>query len=430
LTKRAPGSTSDSRHAFKTFAENRLSDPIDVIIGDWMSEANMTVLAGKKADGGGNIGYEPIFLEALQPALPSIARHGIKVAVNAGGSDPKQLHEAVLKMIGRQGLKLKVAWIEGDDVLKIVKRKLKLDEDTFENVCTWGKLKDWPFEPISAQAYLGGLGIAEAFRNGADVVICGRLSDASPIIGAAYWWHRWTPEDLQELANAFVAGHMIECSNYVCGGNFSGFKDVDGKNDIGYPIAEIGKKGDVIITKQKGTGGIVSVDTCTSQLLYEIQGPWYFNSDVTAILDEIRFDQLSSNRVALSGVPPMTKIGITARGGFQVEMHCFLVGLDIESKARMMEEQIRRELGDASNFRVLSFSLNGSAAEDPTDQNSATVDFRVFAQTKDVAALMPDKFLRPMMDLIMCAYPGGTFHLDFRQGIPKPFYEYYVTLLP
>jgi hypothetical protein len=166
----------------------------------------------------------------------------------------------------------------------------------------------------------------------------------------------------------------------------------------------------VIIIKEKGTGGIVSVDTCTSQLLYEIQGPWYFNSDVTAILDEIRFGQLSSNRVALSGVkfgppPPTTKIGITARGGFQAEMHWFLVGLDIKSKARMMEEQIRRALGDTSNFRVLSFSLNGSAAEDPTDQNSATVDFRAFAQEKDVAALMPDKFLRPMMDVIMCAYP-------------------------
>lgn len=259
------------------------------------------------------------------------------------------------------------------------------------------RLKDWPFEPISAHAYLGGLGIAEAFRNDADIVICGRVSDASPVVGAAYWWHGWTRENLQELANAFVAGHMIECSNYVFGGNFSGFKEVDGKNDIGYPIAEIGKKGDVIITKQKGTGGIVSLDTCKSQLLYEIQGPWYFNSDLTAILDEIRFEQLSLNRVALTGVkfgppPPTTKIGITARGGFQAEMHWFLVGLDIEAKAQMVEEQIRRALGDSSKFRVLSFSLNSSAAEDPKDQNSVTVDFRVFAQAKDIAALIPNKF--------------------------------------
>lgn len=119
----------------------------------------------------------------------------------------------------------------------------------------------------------------------------------------------------------------------------------------------------MIITKQKATGGIVSVDIRKSQLLYEIQRPWYINSDVTAILDDIRFEQLSSNRVALSGVkfrpPPPTKIGITARGGFQAEMHWFLVELDIETKARIMEEQIRRALGDMPKFRVLNFSLNG-----------------------------------------------------------------------
>jgi len=241
-----------------------------------MSEANMTVLAGKKTESLRDIAYEPTFLEALQPALQPIAKHGIKIAVNAGGSDTKLLHETVVKIIEAQGLKLNVAWIEGDDVLDTVKRKLKEEESSFENICTGEKLKDWPFEPIAAQAYLGGLGIAEAFRNGADIVVCGRVSDASPVIGAACWWHGWTRENLQGLANAFVAGHMIECSNYVCGGNFSGFKDVDKRNDIGYPIAEIGRKGDVIITKQKGSGGIVSVDTCKSQLLYEIQGPWYF----------------------------------------------------------------------------------------------------------------------------------------------------------
>jgi hypothetical protein len=95
----------------------------------------------------------------------------------------------------------------------------------------------------------------------------------------------------------------------------------------------------------------------------------------------------------------------------------------------MMEGQIRRALEDTSNFRVLSFSLNGSAAKNPTDQNSATVSFRVFAQAKDVAALMPDKFLRLIMDLIICAYPGGTFHLDFRHRIPKPVKADYVHMM-
>lgn len=156
-----------------------------------------------------------------------------------------------------------------------------IDISRFENLCTGQTLREWEFkdEIIAAQAYLGGLGIAKAFEEGADIVICGRVSDASPVIGAAFWWHGWRREDLRGLANAFVAGHLIECSNYVCGGNFTGFKDFEGEKwlDIGYPIAEIGKEGDVVITKQKGTGGLVTVETCKAQLLYEIQGPYYFN---------------------------------------------------------------------------------------------------------------------------------------------------------
>jgi hypothetical protein len=416
--KGASGSTSDRRHAFKSFAQNYPSDPVDVIIGDWMSEANMSTLAGKKADGLG-AASEPTFLEALQPALDLVAQHRIKVAVNAGGSDTELLFDEVVKMIGCAKLSLKVAWIEGDDFLDVVRQKMELGDERFENMCTGESLKNWPFEPIAAQAYLGGLGIAEAFRNGADIVICGRASDASPVIGAAYWWHEWTRNHLEEMANAFVAGHMIECSNYVCGGNFSGFKELHSLRGIGYLIAEIGKTDETIITKQKGTGGTVSEDTCKAQLLYEIQGPWYFNSDVTAILGEIGFEQLSADRVMIRGVkfgppPPTTKVGIAAKGGFQAEMHPFLVGRDIEAKAQILEEQIRLALGNSSKFQVLSFSLNGSAAENPSDQNSATVDFRVFAQARELETLLPNRFLRPVMDLIMCTYPGCTFHLNFR----------------
>ena len=429
----------------------------------------------------GETAYEPTFLEALAPALSDIARYGIKVAVNAGGSDVRGLAEAVRKICSKapigEGRELKVAWIDGDDVLEVVKARLRegrwegiaasrmqggkgmsvrdawmegedvgqavrdyISGSRFENLCTGESLRDWGFKDdiIGAQAYLGGLGIARAFEEGADIVVAGRVSDASPVIGAAFWWHGWEREHLEELANAFVAGHLIECSTYVCGGNFTGFKEFEGMKswgDIGYPIAEIGKKGEVVITKQKGTGGVVSEETCKAQLLYEIQGPWYFNSDVTAILGEISFEQLNTNRVALHGVkagppPPTTKIGITARGGCQAEVHWFLVGLDIEAKARMLEMQIRKALGDTSRFHVLKFTLNGTAAENATGQNAATVDFRVFAQAKEEKDLATNRFLRPIVDLIMCSYPGATFHLDLRQGFPKPVHEYFVTLLP
>jgi hypothetical protein len=312
----------------------------------------------------------------------------------------------------------------------------------FRNVYTGERLADWSFEPIYAQCYLGGLGIAAAFADGADIVLCGRVSDASPVIGAAYWYHGWQREDLDKLANAFVAGHLIECSNYVCGGNFTGFKALeqaggDAWTSIGYPIAEISAEGDVVITKQAhSTGGAVTVDTCTSQLLYEIQGPWYYNSDVTAVLDGIHFEQCGVNRVAVLGVrsgppPPTTKVGITARGGFQAEAWWFLTGLDIEAKARMLEAQIRQQLAPFSDrYTSLSFDLLGSALSDPHDQNRATVPLRIVVQARRAEDIVPSRFLKPIADNIMQGYPGATFHLDMRQGFPRAVFEYYVSLMP
>lgn len=382
--------------------------------------------------------YEPTFLEALEPALPHIAKHGIKVAVNAGASDTKKLHEVVVKMVAAKGLNLAVAWISGDEVLSQLLDAQKRGESLFENICTGQHLDDWQFEPIYAQAYLGGLGIAKALEKGADIVLCGRVSDASPLIGAAYWWHKWQQSDLDKLANAFVAGHLSECSSYSTGGNYTGFKDLEclGWNKIGYPIVEISQSGDVVITKNKGSGGEVSVNTLTSQFLYEIQGPWYFNSDVTAVLDDISFEYISENRVALRGIrgappPPTTKVGITAKPIYQAEVHWFLTGLDITAKARMMEELIRTQMGaHVQHLTHLSFQIIGSCAENPTSQNAATADFRVIAQARRAEDLAPAKFVRPCIDPIMCAPCGATPHLDLRQAFPKEVFEYYVTLLP
>ncbi|KAF2703842.1 DUF1446-domain-containing protein [Pleomassaria siparia CBS 279.74] len=420
-----------------SLAKNHEKDPIDVLVGDWMSEANMTVRAGTKVNGQLDA-YEPTFLEALEPALPYIYKYRIKVAVNAGAADTQKLHTAVKKMVQALGLDLSVAWISGDEVLPQLVDAQRRGESPFEDICTEENLEDWQFEPMYAQAYLGGLGIAKAFEMGADIVVCGRVSDASPVIGAAYWWHKWQRSDLDQLANAFVAGHLSECSSYSVGGNYTGFKDLEplGWEKIGYPIVEIAHSGHVVVTKNKGSGGLVSVNTLTSQFLYEIQGPWYFNSDVTAILDDISFEHVSADRVALRGVrgalpPPTTKVGITAKPIYQAEMHWFMTGLDISAKGRMVETQIRTLLAPyISKFTHLSFQIIGSVPENPSNQNAATVDFRVIAQARKAEDLAPAKFARPCLDPIMCAYPGATPHLDLRQAFPKEIFEYYVTLIP
>ncbi|KAJ7019207.1 hypothetical protein C8F04DRAFT_1276528 [Mycena alexandri] len=174
-----------------------------------------------------------------------------------------------------------------------------------------------------------------------------------------------------------------------------------------------GAEGEVVIAKQKGRGGIVSVETCTAQLLYGIQGPRYFNSDVTAIVDNIRFTQIGENRVSMYGVestppPATTKVGITAHGGFQAEMHYLLVGVDIPAEARMFEQQVRHCLrADIPKFTLLDFQLLGTTTADPQTQASATATLRIVLQAKSAADLALNKFLRPIVDLVMSSYLGG-----------------------
>lgn len=281
----ASGSASDRRHALAAFAREYPSDPVDVIISDYMSEANMVTTAARKVGSKPSAppdsnplitvgpAFEASFLEALEPALEDLGKYAIKVAVNAGASDTEGLYNKVCEMIRKKDLHISVAWVSGDEVLPAVTANLESGQSQFRNIYTGETLSSWKFKPIFAQAYLGGLGIAEAFRQGAQIVICGRVADASPVIGSAYYYHGWSRSDLHELANAFVAGHLIECSTYVSGGNFSGFKSLEkspgGWSDIGFPIAEVSKNGAVVITKQKNSGGLVTVDSCSSQLLYE-----------------------------------------------------------------------------------------------------------------------------------------------------------------
>ncbi|TDZ14671.1 hypothetical protein Cob_v012542 [Colletotrichum orbiculare MAFF 240422] len=428
----ASGSAADRRGGLLELARD---EDIQYIVGDWMSEYNMAQRGGAKANDPVNSAeFEPSFLEAVEPALRYLDARRIKVAVNAGASDTKKLHDVLVDMIEDKGLKLKVAWIEGDEVIDVVQKGIK-SEEGFTNLTTGEAIKDWPYEPIYAQAYLGCWGIVEAFKQGAHIVLCGRVADASPTVACAAYHHGWKRNDLSQLAHALVAGHFIECTTYVTGGNFSGFKSLPGLSvDLGFPIAAVEGTGEFTVYKQSGKGGLVSLETCKAQLLYEIQGPYYYNSDVAAILDSIKMTQVGPNRVRVTDVghikpPPTTKVGITAKGGYQAEAHYFLCGLDIREKAALFERQIRHVL-DESRFSCLKFTINGSCPSDPSNQDAATVDLRIFAQARDEETLSPLKFLKPIVDNIMQSYPGATFHMDTRQAFPREFYEYWVSVVP
>lgn len=441
----ASGGFTDRQRSILSFARD---NDVDVIIGDWMSEMTMQWHGATKAESANtgqtipaSIGaFDPSFIGTLTPALPYLQQRRVKVAVNAGASDPEKLASLVSAIIQEQGLDLKVAWIQGDEVMDVV-RSLMQHGEKFENICFGGNLEDWPFEPIAAQCYLGGAGIAEAFRAGADIVICGRVSDAAPTIGAAMWWHDWDRnKDLDAVAGSLVAGHMIECSSYVCGGYYSGFKELfHGCENIGFPIAAIDKDGSFILEKEPNTGGEISVATATSQLLYEIQGPLYYGSDAVALLEGIQMRQLAKDRVLVTGVkgsppPTTTKVGITARGGYQAEFHFYMCGLDLKEKAEWTERQIRHSMGEnVDKFSCLKFTLNGWCQENPENQDVATVDLRVFVQTKDKDILGASSmvgFQRWCMENFLQSAPGASIGNDLRQNTGKEFFEYWAALLP
>lgn len=182
----------------------------------------------------------------------------------------------------------------------------------------------------------------------------------------------------------------------------------------------------MIITKTPGTDGIVTIETCKEQLLYEIQGMYYLNCDVTAVIDKVEFTQVGKERVELSGItgqppPRTTKVGITAFGGYTAELHWSLIGLDIPEKVRMAEIQMKHRTGADRMSRFLQWSLTsyGSVPSDPQDYNSATIDLRLFAQATNEEDLSWENFAKPALEIVMQSWPAATTTPDKRQAVPQ-----------
>ena len=269
---------------------------------------------------------------------------------------------------------------------------------------------------VSANAYLGIRAIRRGLEEGADIIICGRVADASPVMGAAAWWHGWPDSAYDELAGSLIAGHLIECSTYVTGANFAGFYgyDINHLLNLGLPIVEIDSKGECTITKHEALPGIVTEDTVRCQLLYELQGNMYLNSDVKADITHIQVKEESKNRVRVRGVkgyppPPTTKLAVFYHGGFQCEVTINATGYATAKKYELQEAQIRsklREWGLLEQFDALDFQRIGVPAENPRCQLESTTSLRIFAQAKDAATL--GKLVQAWMYNGMAHFAGGS----------------------
>ncbi|PVH72280.1 DUF1446-domain-containing protein [Cadophora sp. DSE1049] len=427
------GALGDNPHAMATMvADNK----IDIVTGDWLSEMNIAWNAIVKKDNP-DLGYENGFYTQLEECLDDILEKNIKVVTNAGALNTFSLTRKVQELCKRKGhLDVVIASVVGDDISSMIGSPEKRKGFKFPHLDhSHQSLEGWELDPMTGNAYIGCRGIVEALNAGANIVIAGRVTDASPVMGAAAWYFQWREDQYDELAGCLLAAHLIECGAYVTGGNFSGFKQfLPDLVDLAFPIAEVDYQGRCVITKTTSGGGHVTAETVKAQMLYEIQGHLYLNPDVVGDLAEVSIQQESENRVLVQGVkgyppPDTTKVVFFAPGGYQAEATFFINGLDVEQKAQMMRNQLAHSFRN-HNFSKFSVELYGSQVENPESQQAGTVQLRVFVQARRLADIDATKFKVPIYALRMQSYPGYHMHLDFRTMNPKPFMEIYPALMP
>ncbi len=379
---------------------------LDYLTGDYLAELTMLIL-GRDRMKDQSLGYAKTFVKQMTDSMALAKDRGVKIVANAGGLNPAGLAEALRAIAADQDLTISIAHVEGDDLVD------RADELNFGNVMT-------------ANAYLGAYGIASALEGGADVVVTGRVTDASVVVGPAIAAFGWGREDYDALAGAVVAGHVIECGTQATGGNFSGFGTTDMTKPLGFPIAEISADGSVVITKHEGTGGAVTVDTVTAQLVYEVGGPAYLGPDVTARLDSLTLTQEAPDRVAITGVtgeapPATTKVCLNTIGGFRNSVEFLLTGLDIPQKSALIQAQMNHALA-ASPPDSIEWHLDRTDVPDPATQAQATSLLRCHVKSAE-ADPVGRAFSNAAIQLALASYPGFSVTRPPAAGTPFGVYR-------
>ena len=373
---------------------------LDYLTGDYLAELTMLIL-GRDRTKDPQLGYAKTFLRQLEESLGLAIDRGVRIVANAGGLNPAGLAERIRELADRLGLTVAVGHVEGDD---LIGRAAELDLGT----------------PLTANAYLGAWGIVECLNAGADVVVTGRVTDASVIVGPAAAHFGWARTDYDRLAGAVVAGHLIECGTQATGGNYSFFTEIADPVRLGFPIAEIAADGSSVITKHPGTGGAVGVGTVTAQLLYEITGGRYAGPDVTARIDTVELAPAGPDRVQISGVrgeppPPTSKVSLNSLGGFRNVVEVILTGLDIDAKARLFRTQLEAEL--TRKPAELNWELARTDHADADTEEAASATLRCTVRDPD-PAVVGRGFSAAAVELALASYPGFTLTAPPGNGQP------------
>ncbi|MFG2570302.1 acyclic terpene utilization AtuA family protein [Streptomyces sp. NPDC048567] len=391
---------------FDALREMLTGGPLDVLTGDYLAELTMLILGRSRLKDPAR-GYASTFLRQLEDGLGLAHERGVRIVANAGGLNPAGLADAIRELAGKVGVPVRVAHVEGDNI-------------------------PVPEGFLTANAYLGGAGIAACLRAGAEVVVTGRVTDAALVTGPAAAHFGWGPEDHDALAGAVVAGHILECGTQATGGNYAFFRDHDIRRP-GFPVAEIHADGSSVITKHDGTGGVVDLGTVTAQLLYETGGARYAGPDVTARLDTVRLTQEGPDRVAVSGVrgeapPPTLKAGLTRLGGWRNEVVFVLTGLDIEAKAALVRDQFADAFARAGREPgEVRWELARTDRPDAATEETASALLRLVVRDSEQEPV-GRALSGAAIELALGSYPG--FHVTAPPGKGAPYGVFEARYVP
>jgi hypothetical protein len=394
------GFFGDRTHAAREMVDG---GPLDVLTGDWLAELTMYILHKTRERTGG---YARTFLRELEEVLPTCIERGITVVSNAGGLHPEALAAAVSELARRQGLDVHVASVSGDDITPDI-ASLQAQGEKFVNLDT-GEVLPADAPLVTANAYLRARPIADALAAGAQVVVTGRVTDAALVVGPALHAFGWSDSDLDAIAGAVVAGHVIECGAQCCGGNYAFFEEVPDRAHIGFPLAELRADGSSVITKHSGTGGMVTVGTVTAQLLYEIGGPRYLSPDAVPRFDSIQLAQEGPDRVRIAPVrgeaPPATlKVTANLHAGWRNAMTLALTGAQPVEKARFAAETVWDGVpGGRDGFAETAEDLSG-------DLTGGGMAYLRLAVRGDDEQVVGRAFSGAVVETSLSSYPGTFF---------------------
>ena len=408
---------------------------IDYLTLDYLAEVTMSIMQRQK-EKNPKAGYATDFVKLIDKSINYISQNKIKIIANAGGVNPESCRTELLKIFKRENVNLKVAIVEGDDIFNSID-KLVSKGEKLDNLYTLEKFNSIKDRVYSANVYIDSFSIAEALSLGADIVLCGRVSDPGLVVGPCIYEFDWNRKNFNKLASATVAGHIIECGAQCTGGNFSKWMDVESLENIGYPIASIAKDGTFDILKPELTGGLINKFTITEQILYELGDPKkYISPDICVDFTSLKLKEASENVVSVSNVKGFKstdtyKVSISYFDGYKSSGQLTISGPNALAKAKKASSIIWKKLDEAgakfdktsTEFLGLS-SCHGSLSKMPNVINELVLRLGVKSTCKKSVI----RFTKELAPLITAGPPGIT---GFAEGRPrvKEVIAYWPTLI-